>query len=751
MFSPCLFRLSVAVRLRLRAQVSAVLALVIFLAPLVVVRTPAQTAISTAKIIQRDHFVSHRGANGEFSCREATALEARQLEQINSHDLRQMTHVRPKASAKSENATVENVDHLTIILMATAQLNDPANANAKAAFERAAAIWEAQIKSPITIYIDVDYGSTNFGLPWGAGVIGSTSAPTFSSTYNDVRTQLIAGASKASETPLYSSLPTGSLPTNQGNADTLTVAQTIGRAIGLLPANAPDPGTGDTTPRPRIAFNSAFSFDFDPDDGSDGPGGDGIDSGKTDFEAVAVHEIGHALGFTSRAGRTTPTNPAVWDVFRFRSGTTLGTFGTAQRIMTADGLQFYFSGPGDLALSTGGADGGAPGGDGRQSSHWKDDALTGNYVGIMDPTISSGVRRQITVNDNLALDSFGYNLDNNNPPPPPPPPPSAPANNDLATAQIIFGCSGSVNGTNVEATKETGEPSHSPDGDPGGSSVWYQWQAPSSGSVTITTAGSDYDTLLAVYTGNSVGALTAIAKNDDVDLGVVLTSSVTFSATADTIYKIAVDGWGGDTGDITLNWTSNSCPPNIIDSVTPVAGRASGGQQVVLTGSFANLSSVTLGGSTASWSYSNGTDEITVTTPAHVVGAVAIDLVPVSGSTYSRSNAFAYLPTVFTDDTLFVGVTTSKAQHILELRQAVDALRAVAGLGNASWNDAVLTPMTITIKAVHIEELRTSLDNAATTLGYATQPYTDPSLSSSIFVKKVHIEELRQRIRNIAG
>lgn len=199
-----------------------------------------------------------------------------------------------------------------------------------------------------------------------------------------------------------------------------------------------------------------------------------------------------------------------------------------------------------------------------------------------------------------------------------------------------------------------------------------------------------------------------------------------------------------------LFFTGTTSTPTI-DSVLPVAGRTSGGQQVVLTGSFANLSSVTFGGSTATWSYTNGTSEITVTTPAHVVGAVDIDLVPVSGSTYTKSNAFAYLPTVFTDNTLLVGVTTAKTQHIVELRQAVDALRAVAGLGPAAWTDAVLAPMITTIKAVHIQELRTNLDSVATTLGYATEPYTDPSLSSSIFIKKVHIEELRQRIRNIAG
>ena len=738
--------------LNLRAHVAVLLALFIFLAPLAV-RTSAQTSKRATRISKADHFVFHRGQHGEFSCRAATPIEESELEQIRPRDLRKITHVRTP-SPKTENATAEDVDNLTIILLGTAQLNDPNNANAvaaKAAFIRAAQIWEALIKSPITIYIDVDYGSTNFGQPWSVGVIGSTSAPTFGGLYDTVRNQLIAGASKASETPLYNSLQTGSLPTNQGNASSLTVAQTIGRAIGLLPANAPDPGTGDTTPRPRIAFNSAFSYDFDPSDGSDGPGGDGIDSGKTDFEAVAVHELGHALGFTSRAGRTSPTNPAVWDIFRFRSGTTLGTFGTAERIMTADGLQFYFSGPGDLPLSTGGADGGATGGDGRQSSHWKDDALTGNYVGIMDPTLSAGVRRQLTVNDTLALDSFGYNLDNNNPPPPPPPPPSAPANNDFASAQMIFGCFGSVNGTNVEANKEIGEPSHSPDGNAGGRSVWYEWKAPSNGSVTITTAGSNYDTLLAVYTGNDVGALTAIAKNDDVQLGVILTSSVTFSATADATYQIAVDGWGGDSGSITLNWTKNGCPSNAIDTVAPVAGRSSGGQQVVLTGSFANLSSVNFGGSPATFSYTNGTSEITVTTPSHVVGAVDINLVPPSGPTYSKTNAFAYLPTVFTDDTLVVGQTTARAQHIIELRQAVDALREVAGDTPAAWTDATLSPFSMIIKAVHIQELRTNLDAVALQLGYSTSPYTDPSLGAGVMIKRIHIEELRQRIRNIAG
>jgi len=190
-----------------------------------------------------------------------------------------------------------------------------------------------------------------------------------------------------------------------------------------------------------------------------------------------------------------------------------------------------------------------------------------------------------------------------------------------------------------------------------------------------------------------------------------------------------------------------------IDSVAPPAGRTSGGQQIKLTGEFAGLSTVTMGGSSASWFYTNGSSDtsmITVTTPAHAVGAVNIVLTPTTGSTLTKTNAFAYLPTVFTDNTIMVGQTTAKAQHILELRQAVDAMRAVAGLGGAPWNDPALAAGN-TVRAVHITDLRTFLDDAATRLGFATSPYMDPGLTTGFVIKRIHIEELRQRIRTIAG
>jgi hypothetical protein len=218
-----------------------------------------------------------------------------------------------------------------------------------------------------------------------------------------------------------------------------------------------------------------------------------------------------------------------------------------------------------------------------------------------------------------------------------------------------------------------------------------------------------------------------------------------------TIYAFADDNVANRSGLLTY-------PLGIvgvrIDSIGTPVGRASGGQQINMTGEFGGLSTVTFGDISASWSYTNGggnTSAITVITPAHAAGAVQIDLSPISGLVYSKPNAFAYLPTVFTDNTIMVGQTTAKSQHIIELRQAVDAMRAVAGLSPAPWTDASLTPFSAIIKANHILELRSYLDDAAAPLGYSTAPYTDASLSSGFNVKRIHIEELRQRIRTIAG
>jgi hypothetical protein len=124
------------------------------------------------------------------------------------------------------------------------------------------------------------------------------------------------------------------------------------------------------------------------------------------------------------------------------------------------------------------------------------------------------------------------------------------SNDAFANASAIAGSSGTATGTTVAMTKEAGEPNHA--GNAGGHSVWYRWTAPSGGTATVDTIGSSFDTLLAVYTGSSVSALALVAQNDDAS-GVQ--SRVTFTAVAGTSYSIAVDGYGGSTGSVTLHWS----------------------------------------------------------------------------------------------------------------------------------------------------------------------------------------------------
>lgn len=133
-----------------------------------------------------------------------------------------------------------------------------------------------------------------------------------------------------------------------------------------------------------------------------------------------------------------------------------------------------------------------------------------------------------------------------------------PLNDDFADAIALAGGSGSATGSNVDATAQAGEPTHAGVG--GGSSVWWRWQAPQSGTATFSTFGSDFDTALAVYEGPGVRRLAEVASNDD-GAG-LLQSQVEFAAAAGTTYRIAVDGFQGAEGNVVLNYTSTGAGGN---------------------------------------------------------------------------------------------------------------------------------------------------------------------------------------------
>ena len=145
----------------------------------------------------------------------------------------------------------------------------------------------------------------------------------------------------------------------------------------------------------------------------------------------------------------------------------------------------------------------------------------------------------------------------------------APPNDDFADAvslNAIADTDGFVRANNVNAGVEAGEPTHA--GQVGGKSIWYSWTAPGDGSIPHVAflAGGDFDTLLGVYTGTAVNALTPIASNDDV-AGFGGGSSVSFATVAGTTYHIAIDGFLGKSGVAFLEWRESPANDNFADAV----------------------------------------------------------------------------------------------------------------------------------------------------------------------------------------
>jgi len=123
-----------------------------------------------------------------------------------------------------------------------------------------------------------------------------------------------------------------------------------------------------------------------------------------------------------------------------------------------------------------------------------------------------------------------------------------PFNDQFAKRAHLVGPTITVRSNNAGATLDAGEPVVP--GSTGGASLWWDWTAPLTGPVTITTTGSAYAAILAVYTGTSLAALTPVASSTAAGTGA---SNVSFMAQAGTTYEITVDGQGGASGLTLVN------------------------------------------------------------------------------------------------------------------------------------------------------------------------------------------------------
>jgi hypothetical protein len=452
-----------------------------------------------------------------------TAVGISQAATLTSNSVETPSNTEPteKAVAPAVDSSTSNIPTnagtgLTIVPTFDSTINNDANSAAiQSAINQAVAIYQAKFSDPITVNILFRYSNTDVnGSPLGSNSLAQSNFVIYNISWNTYINALKADAKTANDTTANATLPANALSTN------IQPSSAGGRAVGfntppVMLANGTIGSGGQYDG--IVTLNSAVLWQFTRP----------TSANNYDFLRSTEHEIDEVLGLGSFINKSNDLRPQ--DLFSWSA--------PGVRSTLSSGTRYFSINSGNTNIVGFNQD---PNGD---FGDWISLPCLQANPYVQNAFSCRGQYSDVTATspEGINLDVIGYDLGAS----------TAPPNDNFANAQVINGNSGSATGSSVGATKEAGEPNHA--GKTGGASIWYQWQAPSSGSVTITTAGSNFDTLLGVYTGSSVGALTTIAGNDD-DPGGGVASRVTFNAVAGTNYRIAVDGFNGLTGSITLNW-----------------------------------------------------------------------------------------------------------------------------------------------------------------------------------------------------
>jgi len=137
--------------------------------------------------------------------------------------------------------------------------------------------------------------------------------------------------------------------------------------------------------------------------------------------------------------------------------------------------------------------------------------------------------------------------------------PGVAGSNTFSTATVIpANCSPATqslvnSGSNVGYTKEANEP---PTSSIYQQTAWFKFTAPSTTSYNFSTVGSNFDTLLVVFSGTSFANLVLLASDDD--SGGSATSLLNVNLTSGQQYYIQVSGYNSSSGNYTLT-TSYTC------------------------------------------------------------------------------------------------------------------------------------------------------------------------------------------------
>ena len=83
-----------------------------------------------------------------------------------------------------------------------------------------------------------------------------------------------------------------------------------------------------------------------------------------------------------------------------------------------------------------------------------------------------------------------------------------------------------------------------------GHTVWYRYVPTATRNLVANTHGSDFDTVLTVWSGTDIASLEFVECNDD--RGLDLQSRVKFTAQAGLTYYFQIGGYHGDSGSLTF-------------------------------------------------------------------------------------------------------------------------------------------------------------------------------------------------------
>ena len=239
------------------------------------------------------------------------------------------------------------------------------------------------------------------------------------------------------------------------------------------------------------------------------------------------------LASTSNPGMIVKWNDEDWYRFSVAPGATLSATATYIQANGDVDLQLYSACGGSLLASTSGTIG----------------TDTVSYLNNTPASVTLFLRAYLTTDVRNT-----YSLSYTN---------GGGGSNDLCSAATSVSSGNTYTGTTATATNDgttsCGTSNTTKD-------RWYTFTAPGTGTLSLNTCGSAYDTVLSVHTGCPGTSANSIKCNDDAAAGgpcAGSASALTQAVTAGTSYKVRVGGYNGASGNFTL---TVAFAPTVVDN-----------------------------------------------------------------------------------------------------------------------------------------------------------------------------------------